>query len=83
MPDIYNLLTHVTHCATIPNQPLKNNLQPLSTWPVTWWKKAACISSDIPTFIYVKIKEIKSIPLVHCLLQLHIIITYSLEILMF
>ena len=35
----YSLLTHVTYHTTIPNQPLKNNLHPLSSWPIIWWNK--------------------------------------------
>ena len=32
-------------------QPLKNDLHPLSSWPVIWGKKKAHISPDIPIFI--------------------------------
>ena len=31
----YSLLTHVTQCATITNHPLKNDLHPLTYWPVS------------------------------------------------
>ena len=36
-----------------------------------WWKKRTCIFSNLPTAIYLKINEIKSNPLVRCLLQLY------------
>ena len=44
----YGLTTHITH--TIPNQPLKNYLHPLSSWPVICWKKKVRISPDIPIY---------------------------------
>ena len=49
----YSSPTHVIPPDTISNQLLKNNLHPLSSWTVIWWKKAH-ISPDIPIFIYLK-----------------------------
>ena len=55
LPQIaHSLPTHVTYRATIPNQPLKNDLHPLSSWPVIWWNKNIRISPGIPIFIYLK-----------------------------
>ena len=48
-------------------EPVKNNLYHRRT--LIWWKERACISSGIPTFIYLEINQTKSIPLVRCLLQ--------------
>ena len=62
---LYTRPTHVTHRAIITKQPLNKDFHPLSSWPVIWWK------SPYLFFIYLKINEIKSIPLVRCLLQLH------------
>ena len=44
----------ITHRAAVPPQLLENDLHPLSSWPIIWWKKEACNSPVIPIFIYLK-----------------------------
>ena len=73
-PATQELLTpiHLLTCIWWKKTTIQEWLTPAHNLTRIWWKKRTFISSDMPTFICLKLNETKSIPFVHCLLQLYV-----------